>query len=1086
MKKILLLLIGIGFRYTAGAQCNVTADATELNITCGESVILSHSGSTTGNISFHEDFNNNAATGWAFTQQATFTNPCSPGGVDGTTHIWMGDQSGVPRTLETLPLNFGPAVAPAGGTICFDMLFAEQGNSSPCEGPDEPDEGVYLQYSIDNGATWVTINYFDPNGGNDPDLVNWNNWCFPIPAGALINGVKFRWFQDADSGAEYDHWGIDNVEIIVNDPNVTYTWSHDGYTTNLPGSDPTPVAPHTTTTYTVTMTTSNGSCTQSVTVVVTNPVVQVNAGPDLQVCPGQCVDMQATASVVNDPGGIKTFSNNQTEDFDASVFGGASVNVNVQGLNMDNVNPGSLVQVCITNLDFSGFGLPPSGVEALSLTLTCPDGTNVVLVPIGGAPAGAGGFFGSPSSYQNVCFVSTGGATLSAVPAANATPITGTFNSSQPLTGMNGCTANGVWSISVSTNAFTGSGTFDGWSITFDDEIDSYTPDIVWTPTTYMTPGEQTTLTPTVCPTVNTTYTITASDTAGCVTVSDNAIVTTDGICCALTIDNIAIQSGDCGTTGTGTATITYSGETTGLQFSIDGGTTFQASNIFSNLAPGTYQVQIIDDANCAVNQEIVIPATNGPTITNVATVNPTCGNNNGSITITASGGTGTLDYSINNGTTTQAGNSFPNLAAGTFQVLVTDDNGCEATQSVQLSTPNAPVINSAPTTNADCNLSNGSVNVSASGGVGTLDYSIDGGAPQATGLFSGLAPGDYEVTVTDDNGCEFSQNITIAQNPGPSITSVTPTAPNCGASDGSIVVVATSAGTVTYSIDNGTTTQPTGTFNNLPEGTYQVVVEDVNGCNATQQVILNTSTTPNVNAGADITICAGESVTLTATGAATYAWTGGVTNGVPFTPATTATYTVTGTDAAGCVNTDAVTVTVVPVPDATFTSDVLTGNPPLTVVFTNNSTNATSYTWNFGNGTAPVVTTTNGNQTSTFNEPGTYTVQLTAVNGSCTDIFTLPIIVLGYPPFEMHVPNVFTPNGDNANDEFWIDVKNGKTISVTIFNRWGNQMFEMDDFADKWNGKDATEGVYFFKYAITDLNGKLYEGHGHVTLIRK
>ncbi|MBI1288163.1 MAG: T9SS type B sorting domain-containing protein [Flavobacteriales bacterium] len=518
---VLVLLYGSSF-----GQCTVNADATYTEITCGECVTLSHFGSTSGNISFSEDFNNGQPTGWSFTQQASFNNPCSPNGVDGTTHLWMGDQSASPRSLETLPLNFGPSVAPAGGTICFDMLYAIQGNASPCEGPDEPDEGVYLQYSIDGGNTWITIHYFDPNGGNDPQLVNWNNWCFPIPAGALVNNVQFRWFQDADSGAEYDHWGIDNVEIIVNDPNVTYTWQHDGYTTSLPGDDPTPVCPLVTTTYTVDMTTSTGNCQNSVQVVVTNPDVQVDAGADQTVCPGDCINLAGTAAVVNDPGGPKTFENNQTETFDASIFGGASVNVNVQDLNMSTVNPGSITQVCLTSLDFTGLNLPPSGVEALSVTLVCPDGTQVELVPIGGAPAGS---FINASSYQNTCFVPSGGSALS---GANPTPITGTYNTSQPLSGMNGCTANGVWSISVETNAFSGSGTFDGWSITFDDEPDEYTPDVVWSPTTDMAAGQETTLTPQVCPTSAITYTLTASDDAGCVTVSDDVTITIDPNCC--------------------------------------------------------------------------------------------------------------------------------------------------------------------------------------------------------------------------------------------------------------------------------------------------------------------------------------------------------------------------------------------------------------------------------------------------------------------------------------------------------------------------------------------------------------------------
>lgn len=511
------------------AQCDVTANASYSEITCGECVTLSHFGSTSGNISFQENFDSGQPTGWSFTQQASFNNPCSPNGVDGTPHLWMGDQSAVPRSLETLPLNFGPSVAPAGGTICFDMLFAEQGNSSPCEGPDEPDEGVYLQYSIDGGNTWVTIEYFDPNGGNDPQLVNWNNWCFEIPQAALTNNVQFRWFQDADSGAEYDHWGIDNVEIIVNDPNVQYTWQHDGYTTQLPGENPTDVCPLVTTTYTVDMVTSSGNCQDNIQIVVVNPVVEVDAGPDQSVCAGDCIDLAGTASVINDPGGPTTFSNNQTETFDASIFGGASVNVNVQDLNMATVNPGSITEVCISNLEFSGFGLPPAGVEALSLTLICPDGTQVELVPLGGAPAGSGGLFGNPSYYQNACFVPSGG---NALAGANPDPITGTYNSSQPFSGMDGCTANGLWSIEVATNALTGNGTFDGWSITFDDEIDEYTPDVLWSPTTEMAAGEENTLTPEVCPTGAITYTLTASDNAGCVTVSDDISITIDQNCC--------------------------------------------------------------------------------------------------------------------------------------------------------------------------------------------------------------------------------------------------------------------------------------------------------------------------------------------------------------------------------------------------------------------------------------------------------------------------------------------------------------------------------------------------------------------------
>jgi gliding motility-associated-like protein len=431
-------------------------------------------------------------------------------------------------------LNFGPAVAPAGGTICFDLLFAVQGETAPCEGPDEPLEGVYLQFSVNGGTTWQTIHYFNPNGGFDAQLTNWNNYCFQMPPEALVDGVQFRWFQDFDSGPEYDHWGIDNVQILVNDPTAEYVYQHDGYTTQLPGMNPTPVTPTTTTTYTVNLVTSLGTCTSSIQVVVNNPDVQVNAGTDIAACPGECVTLDGSANVVNDPGGPKTFTSTQTVGFDAStVLGSGSTSIDVEWLNMATVNPGSIMEICVSNLTFTGFGLPPGGVETLSLTLVCPSGGSVQFMPSGSAPAGPGGLFGGgSSSFGNACFVPAGGANLSAVPAANATPINGTFNVINPLTPLDGCTANGTWTLQLGSSAFVGNGSIQGWSITFDDEIWEYQPDVLWSPTTNMQAGAQNTLNPEVCPNGPISYTLTASDTAGCVTASSTVNITLEDECC--------------------------------------------------------------------------------------------------------------------------------------------------------------------------------------------------------------------------------------------------------------------------------------------------------------------------------------------------------------------------------------------------------------------------------------------------------------------------------------------------------------------------------------------------------------------------
>ena len=89
----------------------------------------------------------------------------------------------------------------------------------------------------------------------------------------------------------------------------------------------------------------------------------------------------------------------------------------------------------------------------------------------------------------------------------------------------------------------------------------------------------------------------------------------------------------------------------------------------------------------------------------------------------------------------------------------------------------------------------------------------------------------------------------------------------------------------------------------------------------------------------------------------------------------------------------------------------------------------------------------------------------------------------------EITIPNVFTPNGDQANEVWWIDVKMGKSIEVMIFNRWGNLMHTMTTFDDRWNGtsngNEVADGVYFYKYHIEGINGDVLEGHGHLTLER-
>jgi len=668
------------------AQCTLTTSAYIDQLVCGQCVSLYAFGQGQGQIVFAENFNSGQPTGWAFTNQAMFNNPCSPGGVDGTPHLWMGNNSGVPRTLRTVNYNF--LAATAGVTICFDLLFAEQTGdeaTAPCEGPDEPDEGVALQYSTNNGATWIDIYYFDPNGGYDPSLTNWNNWCFALPPGAITAATQIRWFQDNDSGQNFDHWGIDNVEIYFNDPTYNITWTHDGYSYgagNSGGENPTQVCPQTTTTYTAVMTNGTTTCTSSVTVNVTDPVIVADAGPNQSICPGQCVTLDGSNTrVIMSPAKTPTYSNGEiaaltglpsAADLAALLlpcfnFGGCtcpngstvgflqtcpaiftgtiSMNINITDLNTVTIQNGQLTSVCISSANMIAGNLNQFGV-----TLTCPSGNTIVL-------ANPGNITGT--NLSNACFTLTATAPIS----TGSAPYTGNWQPVQPLTALSGCDANGVWTLNFTGTFNLSSGNLplgflNGWNISFDDPEISEPAIVTWSPTTNMTGSN--TLTPNVCPTVTTTYTITAVDDAGCTQATDQVTVTV-APCCPMTI-SVAPANGTCGNNGSATLTINNPPVAPTIAWS-NGQTAVTATN----LANGTYTVTVTAGAGCSQTASVTIANTPGtaPTVSNSQQVCNAAGTNY-TITLTLAG---TAPINVTGSPGTLAGNVFTSnpITAGTF-----------------------------------------------------------------------------------------------------------------------------------------------------------------------------------------------------------------------------------------------------------------------------------------------------------------------------------------------------------------------------------------------------------------------------------
>jgi gliding motility-associated-like protein len=825
--RIIFFTLALLLVQNVSSQCQISTNATSNSITCGSCVTLSAFGNGTGNIAFSEDFNSGAPVGWQFTQSAQFNNPCSPNGVDGTTHLWMGPGSINPRDMVTVTLDLS-----LGGSICFDMLFAEQGEASPCEGPDEPQEGVYLEYSIDGGNTWVTINYFDPNGGNDPQLTNWNNWCFVLPAGAATPSTMIRWHQDDVTDDIYDHWGIDNVEITLNDPNFGITWLHDNFEYGLGvagGANPTPVCPTQTTTYVAQVSDGISTCLDSVTITVLEPVIILTAGDDQTICSGECAELNGNGYHLVSPASTPTFENNE---FGIVSGGSASVNINVQGLNTTALVDGSITQICIAGFEMTGGvspcfdfnGCPCNGATigfgeqcdlntgSFEVTLTSPGGCEIVLVPAGVSATG----------YVNTCFIPVGG-----TPFGPGFPNGGTWDPSEPISNLNGCDPNGVWTLNFTGpgGLSIGFGSLNGWSISFDDPEVTEPVDFVWSPTTNMNGSD--TFSPDVCPTSSTTYVLTATDLAGCTSLSDSVTITIEN-CCDLQIITVDVVPPSC-TLADGSITISaLQGQTTGVVYSINGGPP-QSSPTFTGLGAGQYTIVVNDDNGCPVTRVIDLQSGDGPEIVSVDTTPSDCSAATGSITINATGDD--LEYSLDGGTFQQS-EILTNVANGTYTVVVRDGAGCITTTTAVVASPSAPIpIISGPGTGCFGD-------VLIIGTTETFDsYVWSTGSNTSTTNVSTSGP--VTVTVTDAQGCSGTSAPFDVLLEGPTaVFTTSPTSPQLPGTTVSVFDASTAVGSPITGWqwnfgDGGSASSPDTAWTYDVAGQYVItlVVTTANGC---------------------------------------------------------------------------------------------------------------------------------------------------------------------------------------------------------------------------------------------------------------
>ena len=434
-------------------------------------------------------------------------------------------------------------------------------------------------------------------------------------------------------------------------------------------------------------------------------------------------------------------------------------------------------------------------------------------------------------------------------------------------------------------------------------------------------------------------YIITAKSDAGCVGSSAQVTIGTIDPCAGITVSLTTTQTPATINKSDGVINATATGGS-GFTYSLNGGT-FQTSGTFSGLATGNYTITAKNSNGCTgvttVSLGSVNPCAGLTIVVNTTKTDPATGQSNGSITVTATGGTG-FTYSINGGTFQTSG-TFSGLATGNYTITAKNSNGCTGVATVSLGSTNPcagiTIVVSATKTDAVSGQSNGTITASATGGSG-FTYSLNSGAFQTSGSFSGLAAGNYTITAKNSNGCTGVTSVSLSSiNPCAGITIVvgaTKTDPTTGQSNGTITATATGSTGFTYSLNSGAY-QSSGTFSNLAAGTYTVTAKNTNGCIGTTQVTLtaispctnlNIVITPTVvNTTPCTTVANNGSITVAATGSAgfTYNINGGIyQTGNAFTSLAAGSYTIGVKDLNGCTQTQVVAVSVV-APGPTFTA---------------------------------------------------------------------------------------------------------------------------------------------------------------------
>lgn len=562
-------------------------------------------------------------------------------------------------------------------------------------------------------------------------------------------------------------------------------------------------------------------------------------------------------------------------------------------------------------------------------------------------------------------------------------------------------------------------------------------------------------------------------------------------------VDSIHICAGDPGAALTATA----SGGT--APYSYQWSTAETTSSIIGT--SGTYWVQVTDASGCLIATDTAY-VIQDQLILNLSGVSPDCfGNATGAVSSNISNGTAPYSYQWWNGPTSS--NQY-NLPSGTYTLTVTDNNGCQITDSITLVDP--PLLTATITSDTIiCPGANADLIMNGNGGTGNYNYMWSPTAEVTPTI--NVTPAtytQYSCTITDDNGCQTTlfTSVDVNQlNPNDLVANLSS---EIACELDTVWLSGTYIGndpTVTLQWVHCPACSTTNPIAETPAISTEYVLSATNACGQTiyDTVGVFVNPTPNLQIGlSSNSVCPDENVTFSNVGdndpSWTYLWDFGDGNqSNMMTPVYnyygSGSYPIslTVTDNNGCTANliDSDTVVVHQQAVADFNASQFYGSMmEPDIEFYNNSINANTFYWDFGDGSGGSAISPQ----HTYLEAGDYAVTLFAMNQyGCNDSIVQNIHL--DPAYQLYVPNAFTPDNDDFNGIF---LPRGFGISDSgyefmIFNRWGDLVFSTNNLDEGWNGTvnagriRSQDGVYTWVVRFRDETGGRHVEKGHVSLLK-